>query len=120
VRQDGTSPWVTLERLRAGDIAVPQTGHILARFDAIKAQLSELQAAADVDEFIELWLPPDPSTELLAEAVAEARQEAATVPELYSALYARITEPELPLEVKEVRVMSLHKSKGLSLARDGL
>ena len=70
--------------------------------------------AEDVDEFIERWLPPNARTELLAEAVARSRQEAATIQELYDALYAAITEPEVPLEVTEVRVMSLHKSKGLS------
>jgi superfamily I DNA/RNA helicase len=59
-------------------------------------------------------MPADPNTQLLTEAVARARQEAATIPELFDRLYTAITQPEIPLEVAEVRVMSLHKSKGLS------
>jgi DNA helicase II / ATP-dependent DNA helicase PcrA len=67
-----------------------------------------------LDTLIQQWLPPNPQTELLAEAVARCREEAANVEDLYGALYTAITEPEVPLEVTEVRVMSLHKSKGLS------
>jgi DNA helicase-2/ATP-dependent DNA helicase PcrA len=51
---------------------------------------------------------------LLQEAVARARQDTNRPAELFEALYASITQPEIPLEVSEVRVMSLHKSKGLS------
>jgi superfamily I DNA/RNA helicase len=46
--------------------------------------------------------------------VDRARAEATTIPELFESLYAAITQPEAPLEVTDVRVMSLHKSKGLS------
>lgn len=114
VREDGTSPWVTLERLAAGQITAPYTDALVARFNEIRAELTALGEATDVDDFIQLWLPPNPETELLTEAVARCRQEVTTVRESFDALYATITEPEVPLEVTEVRVMSLHKSKGLS------
>jgi superfamily I DNA/RNA helicase len=115
-KADNTSPWITLERLAAGAIAVPHTGALVDRFNEIRVELANLGQAADVDDFIQLWLPPNPETELLAEAVVSGREEATTIPELYEVLYATITEPEVPLEVKDVRIMSLHKAKGLNSA----
>jgi DNA helicase II / ATP-dependent DNA helicase PcrA len=54
-------------------------------------------------------------------AIAELRElalavsaEAADARDLFSAMMKEITQPDIPPEVKEVRVMSLHKSKGLS------
>jgi hypothetical protein len=85
---------------------------LVARFNEIRTELTALGEAADLDDFIPAWLPPNPDTDLLAETVALCRQEVTTIPELYKALYATITEPEVPLEVTEVRIMSLHKSKG--------
>ncbi len=40
--------------------------------------------------------------------------EATDAAELFSLMMKEITQPDIPPEVKEVRVMSLHKSKGLS------
>ena len=39
------------------------------------------------------------------------RRETATVQELYDALLRDHTEPRVPLEVTEVRLMSLHRVK---------
>lgn len=114
VRTDGTSPWATLNALAAGTIAIPYTGPLAARFKEIKDELTALEAAPDLDQFLPLWLPAKSETELLAETVARSRGDATTPQELYDALYEAITQPEVPMEVAEVRVMSLHKSKGLS------
>src|SRR5262249_31188225 len=47
----------------------------------------------------------------LALSVAEGAKSAG---ELFSTMMKEITQPDIPPQVKEVRVMSLHKSKGLS------
>ena len=114
VKDDGTSPWITLQRLADGEITIQHAGSLVARFNDLRDELRALGEAVDVDDFIQQWLPPNPQTDLLAEVVARCQLEAASIQELYDALYATITEPEVPLEVAEVRVMSLHKSKGLS------
>ena len=114
MRNEGTSPWVMLTRMAAGEITIPHTATLIDRFAVIRNEIASLDAAADLDHFIQLWLPVDPTTHLLQEAVARVRQDTNTTAELFDALYAAITQPEIPLEVSEVRVMSLHKSKGLS------
>lgn len=114
VRQDGTSPWETLIRLADGHIAIPHTAQLVDRFGEIRAELDTLNGTADLEQFVQTWLPANPQTQLLAEAVAQALPDASSIKELFDELYASITQPEIPLEVAEVRVMSLHKSKGLS------
>ena len=114
VQQDGTSPWATLTKMSAHEINIPHTAALVERFEVIRDEIAALGATTDLDQFIQLWLPADPNTELLREAVAAARQDVDTTAELFDALYAAITQPEIPLEVSEVRVMSLHKSKGLN------
>jgi superfamily I DNA/RNA helicase len=114
VRQNATSPWVVLEQLANGNIAIPHTSALVTRFREIRGELAALEQATDLDQFIQIWLPHNLETALLAETVARCRPDAASIQDLYDALFATITQPEVPLEVTEVRVMSLHKSKGLS------
>jgi superfamily I DNA/RNA helicase len=114
VRQISTSPWETLEKLAAGNLPIPHTGALVDRFRDIRAELSTLQNANGLDQFIQVWLPDDAETKLFSDTVAKCRQGANTVEELYDALYAAITQPDIPLQVSDVRVMSLHKSKGLN------
>ena len=101
-------------KLAAGNLAIPHTGELVDRFREIRAELSTLQNANRLDQFIQVWLPDDAETKLLSDSVAKCRQGANTVRELYDALYAAITQPDIPLQVSDVRVMSLHKSKGLN------
>jgi superfamily I DNA/RNA helicase len=103
VQQDGISPWQALNRIANGQLAIPNTAQLVARFAEIRAELAALGGAADLDQFIQTWLPASPETHLLTEAVARAREEAATIENLYDALYTAITQPEIPLEVAEVR-----------------
>jgi DNA helicase II / ATP-dependent DNA helicase PcrA len=114
MRHDGASPWTTLTKMAAGEINIPHTSALIERFKVIRDEIFALDAATDLDRFIQLWLPADPNTGLLQQAVARARQDTNRPAELFEALYASITQPEIPLEVSDVRVMSLHKSKGLS------
>ncbi|OHB18733.1 MAG: hypothetical protein A2854_03595 [Parcubacteria group bacterium RIFCSPHIGHO2_01_FULL_56_18] len=114
VRSGGISPWAILEELATGTIAVPYIGPLLARFKEIRDELNMLDATSDLDQFLQLWLPSKSETELLAETIARSRGDATPPRELYDALYEAITQSEVPIEVAEVRVMSLHKSKGLS------
>lgn len=79
-------------------------------------KLSDFRLLKDcVPKLTDKLFPPD------IEAIAELRElavmaaeDAENADELFSAMMKEITQPDIPPEVKEVRVMSLHKSKGLS------
>ncbi len=64
-----------------------------------------------IDELFPDNMPTIAELRELALAVAAEAEDA---DELFSAMMKEITQPDIPPEVKEVRVMSLHKSKGLS------
>lgn len=110
----GTSPFDTMSALADGVLAIQHTGTIVQRFVEIRAELQALSDAADLDDFTTLWLPPNEQTALLAQAVVEHSEGLDTVEQLFESLQQEFTQPEIPLEVAEVRVMSFHKSKGLS------
>lgn len=114
VRQTGDTPWATLGALEQGALTIAHTSTLINRFREIQAQLAQLAAAQNLDEFIDVWLPQLPETTLLREAVDARRGDAQTPEELFEVIYDAITQPEIPMEVSEVRIMSLHKSKGLS------
>lgn len=111
---NGTTPWEALTSLSDGSIVIPYSEKLLERFLEIKRELESLQEAENIYKFIEVWLPENDKTALLLELVSKYKEEVTTPQELYKKLYEAITEPEIPLDVSEVRIMSLHKSKGLS------
>ena len=113
MRQSGMSPWETMSRLANNELAIPQTGRLVKRFREIRGELDALEQAQDLDVFIAAWLPEPEGVALLHEAALACRVDAQDVRQLFDGLYDAITAPEIPLEVTEVRVMSLHKSKGL-------
>ena len=89
---------------------------LIDQFDKIRKVLADLEPLKDdVPKLIDELFPAD------VEAIAELREltltaaeEAEDAQELFSAMMKEITQPDIPPEVKEVRVMSLHKSKGLN------
>ena len=113
VRATGESPWQTLSRLRNSELNIPYTTQLVEVFGELLEELDSLDQCVDIYEFIETWLGDD-ELELLRDTVGTFAEDAEDPQQLFDAIYDAITRPEVPLEVEEVRVMSLHKSKGLS------
>jgi DNA helicase II / ATP-dependent DNA helicase PcrA len=80
-----------------------------------RTNLQFLQDHNGVADFVDRWLRDE-----FAEAgelkllVARVIAEAESPDDLLSRVVEEVTQPEIPPEVTEVRIMSLHKSKGLS------
>lgn len=104
-----------LERLRAGAITIAHTAGILARYAELKGRLNALSSLKGLELVSALW----PSNEedsrhirVLAENLAIEDGEPS---DLLEALRHEVTQPDLPDSTGDViRVMSLHKSKGLT------
>lgn len=114
VRESGSSPWQTLKALADGTLKIPYTGKLVSRYQVICAAIAKLEAAENFDQFLELWLPDNEELQLLSGEVEKIKDDVTTPQELLEKLSQVISQPDVPLEVTEVRVMSLHKSKGLS------
>lgn len=112
----GDTPWAVMNKLAEGTLTIAYSGPLVAQFNTIKADLQALEAVkADLGTFVDVLFPDaDRSVSELRE-LAVAQKEAAETPEdLLSAMMQEITQPDIPPTVEEVRLMSLHKSKGLS------
>jgi superfamily I DNA/RNA helicase len=113
--ETGVAPWDLLSQLAAGQRQIPHTQHIVARFNEITAELAALNAFATVPDFVAGWLggqisEDDPFHSL----VLDLLEGTASPSDLLDVLGEAVSQPEIPPDVADVRIMSLHKSKGLS------
>lgn len=112
----GETPWVAMNRLAEGSLKIPYTGPLVGQFLVIKEALNALEAVkGDLGTFVDGLFPEDDSNlSELRELALEQSDEVETPKDLLSAMMQQITQPDIPPTVEEVRLMSLHKSKGLS------
>ena len=111
----GLSPWGALCELDAGTLRIPYTSHLVDRFCAIRAELDGLRGNLELVDLVRRWLPEDlEEVDDFRQLVFELAENAVDVDDLLSLLLETIATPEIPPDVTDVRIMSLHKSKGLS------
>lgn len=113
----GESPWVVFQQLSAGAISISLTNNVVAKFNEVVAELEALEQLTDLGAVIDALLPQGLAEvaelrALAVECLAEVNNDDREG--LLNLLLTSITQPEIPTEIQEVRVMSLHKSKGLS------
>jgi superfamily I DNA/RNA helicase len=112
---EGKSPWAILEEMRTGARLSTGVKIIVDRFRDIVTRVSSLSKLKGKD-LLDAWLPTGGGcVELrtLAEIVISDDVDCDSTT-LAGKVREIITEPEIPDVVPDVRIMSLHKSKGLS------
>lgn len=108
------SPWQALEQLESGALRIPSTANLVRRFSALKSRLTELRAL-DGRELVAAVFPSEQDwAKSFAELTSQIEEEEFGAKELVNIIRRNVTQPELPTDVDYVRVMSLHKSKGLT------
>ena len=111
----GEAPWQALERLLTGDLAIRGMRQLKDAFGAVKAELDRLHELTTIQEIIDRLFPlEDAWSELLRTSAMDMNFEEATIGSLHARLRESVTEPEVPQDSDMVRIMSLHKSKGLT------
>lgn len=112
----GDSPRVALEKLLDGQIKIPYTSVIVERYKELKTLLESLQGLLGND-LIDALFPADEAWtdafRTIASFAALMEEGDFNGPKLLKVLRERVTQPETPTDVDYVRIMSLHKSKGL-------
>jgi DNA helicase II / ATP-dependent DNA helicase PcrA len=113
--QTGTTPWQLMCQLDTGAVRITNTNHLAARFREIRAELAALEGDGDMASLARRWLPDNLiGIDNFRGLVSELAESAETAQDLLSNLIEAISTPEIPPDVTQVRIMSLHKSKGLS------
>ena len=110
----GKSPWAALERLASDDPNIPNMGKIVARFRVLQERLAALKPLRG-QTLVNAIFPEDHDWAQSIRSLASSIEgDVFDAEELQESLRVGITQPELPTDVDYVRVMSLHKSKGLT------
>ncbi|MHB8495988.1 MAG: UvrD-helicase domain-containing protein [Casimicrobiaceae bacterium] len=110
----GTSPRAALEALDHGALTLPRVGALVNKYRELKAVISGLTGQTLV-QVVDALLPAgNDDCSVLREVATLAMPHLESVGDLFDRIKTHITQPEMPEEGEFVRVMSLHKSKGLT------
>ncbi len=111
----GLTPWQTMEQLEQGALKISYSNALIERYREICAAIDALRGDDEMIAFVDHWLPAsEPGLLPLRELALELAPAADGPGGLLTALIETISTPEIPPDVTDVRIMSLHKSKGLS------
>lgn len=114
--QAGQTPREALENLVAGTVKIPHTGSVVKRFQLLLQREQSLQAVTG-HSLADLLFPDEEEWAEPLRAIVNQTFPANvgfTAQELLDEVRAGVTQMETPTDVDFVRVMSLHKSKGLT------
>lgn len=109
----GDSPLTILERLASGSESLPHTATVISRFRLLQERLEELNGLNGA-ALIDALFPESADWAQPIRTVSAELEDECEPGELLEIIRTGITQPELPNDVDYVRVMSLHKSKGLT------
>lgn len=109
----GQSPFDALQAIRDGQLTIPHCTGISARYGLLIDRLHELADLRPQDAFDLLFPPAETWAEPFRAIYAQAG-EPLDLSGALDLLRTNITQPELPTTATFVRIMSLHKSKGLT------
>ena len=108
------SPRAVLEMLARGDIRLPNCRHIFNRFRELQQRLNEIGELRG-QTLVDTLFPTDQEwADPIRFLAATIEGEDFDAQALLESLRTSITQPELPTDVDYVRIMSLHRSKGLT------
>ena len=104
---------VALENIRRKQLGISYSSHIIQRLEELHMRLQHLAPLRGSQLVDALFPSGDPDFSQIRNIAIEI-EEGADASQILEHLRKGITQPELPTDVDYVRVMSLHKSKGLT------
>lgn len=114
---NGISPWVAMTQLDSGVLRIPHTNGIVMSFREIVQALDDLEELPDLRAVVDQLFPDgQDSTRDIRKLASDVLDsiDSDNRDEFIRELSTSISQPEIPSEIADVRIMSLHKSKGLS------
>jgi superfamily I DNA/RNA helicase len=110
----GISPWAAMTALENGALEIANVGQLVTKFRELQTLLQNFQGQ-DLQTLIDNLIPEGvEGCNVLREMAILAHDGCENVKDLLEAVKGSVTQPEMPEEADFVRVMSLHKSKGLT------
>jgi DNA helicase II / ATP-dependent DNA helicase PcrA len=108
------SPKAALDACAVGTLVIPNTTEIVRKYLQLLEILNDLRPRELADLIDVLMRAGNEACSAMREAALLDLPKIATIDDLLDCLRSNVTQPVVPEEVDYVRVMSLHKSKGLT------
>jgi superfamily I DNA/RNA helicase len=106
-------PTSVLDDVVGGGRRIPYAGRLAKRYRELRDEMNRLSVLHGT-EFIDAWLPPDvESLESLRDMVVNQIGPDASREQMLQDLKTLLTQPEVPTRASYVRIMTMHKAKGL-------
>ncbi|MCX7001913.1 MAG: ATP-dependent helicase [bacterium] len=113
-KSSGDTPWQTLKKLDDETLTIPYTGHIITRCQALKLQIANLNGLTGHALVDAVFPTREPWAAPFVEIATAIDEDDFGPRNLIDTIRRHVSQPEMPTDVDYVRVMSLHKSKGLN------
>lgn len=108
------SPIDALRDISEGNNRIPYTDGLVKRYSELQTELNALRTKTPTEIVDALFPQTDEETQELRALSELALNTGATIERLFEYIRSQIAHPELPQVEDSVRIMSLHKSKGLT------
>ena len=112
--QHGRAPAEVLAQVSAGQLPLGGVTELTNRYQELRAEVNRLNQLSVTDLFGDLFLAGSAWADPIRELVTGKVEDVEDAQGLLDLLRTEITQPEMPAEGDFVRIMSLHKSKGLT------
>jgi len=112
--ESGHSPIVALGELVDGRLTLPHTTELVSRFQLLRTELEVLAGLHGYALLDRLFPDGNEWSQAVRDAALTKLTDDTTAEDLLDLLRTQITQPEMPEEGVCARIMSLHKSKGLT------
>ncbi|MCW5947634.1 MAG: ATP-dependent helicase [Fimbriimonadales bacterium] len=112
--ENNAEPWDTLEMVVSGDLSLSGTNPLYKPFEELKEKLASLTTNKG-PSLLDSLFPTDAEwAEDIRVLASQSICDETSAADLHEMLVEAITQPFMPAEVDHVRIMSFHKSKGLT------
>lgn len=109
----GVSPWEALNRLLDGNLMIPHSQSLVERFRVLRGELNRTSGTKG-SALVDVCFPEDVNEcSRVRQMALDIVTEEMAPRDLAVLLRVEIAQPQVPLERKDIGVMSLHKAKGL-------
>lgn len=112
--QNHAEPWDILAAVVAGTISLPGISVLVASFKELLMNLAALKDKRGQELLNAVFPEGSEWADDIRALAGQSVHAEVSAKELYDLLVDSITQPVMPTDVSHVRVMSLHKSKGLT------
>src|SRR5262249_23572280 len=112
---NNAAPWEVLEKVADGTLALSGIKYLIGTFNELRALLKDLEGYTGKELLDKVFPPTAEWAEDIRTLTDGFIEDATSAKKLYDYLADSITQPTLPTEVDYIRVMSLHKAKGLTV-----